>query len=112
MGSGTAAFALIGDPGQLDPPQIEFSANAFSDDKKNPVDEISVQLNNVNPLGSSIVSYQIVPVPGGVGATTAFMDYTGPFTVRKAFYPSGFGIRAYVKPLQSGYEDSDEVTPA
>ena len=108
--SGTAAFALIGEPVKLDPPQIEFSANAFSDDKKNPVTSISVQLNNVNPLGSSVVSYRIVPVPGGVGATTGYMDYTGPFTVRQAFYPSGFGIQAYVKPLKSGYEDSDEVT--
>lgn len=108
--SGTASFTLIGEPVKLDPPQIEFSANAFSDDKNDPVTEISVRLNNVNPLGSSIVSYQIVPVPGGIGATTAFMDYTGPFTIKQAFYPSGFGIRAYVKPLESAYEASDEVT--
>lgn len=108
--SGTAAFDLIGSPVKLDPPQIVFSATAFSNDKNNPVDEISVQLNNVNPLGSSIVSYRIVPVPGGVGATTGYMDYTGPFSIRQAFYPSGFGIQTYTKPLKSGYEDSDEVT--
>ena len=53
---------------------------------------ITVQLTNPNPVGSSEISYQIVPVPGGSGASTAYMTYNNPFTISQAAYPNGFGI--------------------
>ncbi|MEX2580994.1 MAG: type II secretion system protein [Verrucomicrobiales bacterium] len=96
-------------PRKLDSPVIHFSRDYFSDDKDDPVTVISVDIENPNPEGSSVVRYEIFPVPGGSGTRTDYQDYTGPFQVYRFVYPSGFGVRAYAKALSSEYFDSDST---
>ena len=97
-------------PGELDPPIIDFSHEAFDTDKQNPVTQISVVLHNPNPSDISAIHYRIVPVPGGAGNETEFKNYSGPFSVPRFLYPDGFGIRVYTKSLDSNSPDSEEAS--
>ncbi len=95
---------------QLLPPVIDFSAPYFTDDKKGPIDTISVTINNPNSPSVSELIYQIVPIPGGQGPATVLQTYSGSFDVSKADYPDGFGVRSYAASLVDGYEDSSFST--
>lgn len=91
---------------KLKAPLIDFNHPYFTDEGDTPVDTITVTITDTNAPGLSSLSYQIVPVPGGDGPTTDFSGFSGPFDVRSNLYPDGFGIRAYAKTEQTGYEDS------
>lgn len=108
--SSLATASIEGMPGELDPPVIEFSHDAFSTDDDDPVTQISVVLQNPNSPGISALHYKIVPVPGGDGNETEYLSYSGPFVVPRFLYPDGFGVRAYAKSLNSSYPDSVEVS--
>jgi hypothetical protein len=84
------------------PPLIHFSKPSFEGTS----DAIVVHLENPNPSGVSEVRYQIVPVPGGNGVTSAFKAYGSGFVVSSGDYPAGFGIRAFAKSTSPGYLDS------
>jgi prepilin-type N-terminal cleavage/methylation domain-containing protein len=84
------------------PPSIRFSKPSFD----RAPDTIVVQLENPNPAAVSELHYQIVPVPGGNGVTTAFATYGSTFAVSSGDYPAGFGIRAFAKATSPGYFDS------
>ncbi|MFV1993821.1 MAG: type II secretion system protein, partial [Verrucomicrobiales bacterium] len=83
-------------------PGISFSNNVFCVD----VATITATLFDPNPQGAATIYYQIVPVPGGIGATSAFAVYSGPFDVTSTDYPEGFGVRTYAAGTTASYSDS------
>lgn len=110
--SPTASATIAGsatEPEVLAPPVIVFSVDSFSTDAKNLISEIEVTLENPNPEGSSRIFYQLMPVPGELGATTELLPYNGPFTVSQSLYPEGFGIKALAKTEGPSFLDSDFV---
>lgn len=104
--SDPTAAAVPNEMVPLQPPVIEFSADAFGSGAT----AIGVTLTNPNWPGSSEVLYKIVPVPGGAGAETGNLTYGGVFTVSQSAFPDGFGIKAYAKASATGYEDSREAS--
>ena len=106
--SDISTAAIGSSPRDLDPPLINFSHDAFSTDKKSPVSQINVVLQNPNPSDISLVNYRIVPIPGKSGNETDFQPYSGPFVVPRFLYPDGFGIVAYAKGTSPDIHDSKE----
>jgi hypothetical protein len=100
----------LASPVTLSPPNIYLSSDFFSDGKSGAVTSIQVALTNTNEPNISKLRFQILPVPGGDGLTTEFVDYSGSFSVEKADYPDGFGVRAYAEASVSGYQNSITVS--
>ncbi len=88
--------------GALRPPNIDFSSDQFSSGTRS----ISVTLLDVNMPGTSVIHYEIVPVPGSRGVNTSLVAYTGKFSVSASDYPGGFGVSTYAKAVTSDYTDS------
>jgi len=91
---------------KLLPPEIEFDQPYFVTSKTATVNTINVTLRNPNAPGTSAVLYQLVPVPGGSGATTGFLPYSATFQVSAGGYPQGFGVKTYASAVKVGFEDS------
>lgn len=88
--------------GALRPPDIEFSSNNFSSGTRS----IQVTLFDLNSSGTSLIHYQIMPVPGSSGVKTDLAAYAGKFSVNASDYPGGFGVSAYAKAISPDYVDS------
>jgi len=106
--SDIALLSVGAPPQQLDPPLIDFSHEAFSDDKNDPVSQITAVLNNPNPSQTSAIQYKILPLPGKSGNATDYQDYSGSFVVPRFLYLDGFSVVAYAKSVAPNYEDSVE----
>ena len=88
---------------KLDPPIINSSVDVIT----NPDDSAVITLTNPNPNNSSTIQYQIHDDEGNV--IQNWVDYSTPFTVAAAQYPSGFNIVAKAVPVDPYYRESDLV---
>ena len=91
------------EPELLNPPQIQLSDEAFS----TTVTEISVNLTNPNPAGSSELRYALKPPGGAYPPVSDWTLYTGPLSVTDSAYPNGFHVMTYARSLDtSRWKDS------
>lgn len=79
------------DPEPLSAPAIVLSATTFT----NSVDSISITLTNPNPGGSSQIRYSIAKTGESFSDPDSWPVYSGPLTVGKDTFPTGFEIQAY-----------------